>query len=340
MKLSVTMPSHNVGTRINANILNACSMGGGDVEVVIRDNSGNEEKRNFLSQIKEENCRILIVDECSGAENATCLMDAAEGQFAFFVADDDFTNAFSIPSILEEIDRIKDDKTIIGTTGVSIVDEALKTHIADFAHLNAPTPLERFTPFLNIGWPSVFQFAPLRLGVQRDVWSFASRLPVYLSYHDLLMNCMFLMHGRVTSLKRFFYQYYNLNWKDEAAHLVSDAQFFQRAGLDTSGVRLLWLIAAFEGMQTFASKYQRVQVSDNERQALGVFWFRHWFSRFLEASLVRQSHDAKFDAQALTLAKKWRVNGAINLSELLTDITEYYALSSPEVAQRYYDFWK
>jgi hypothetical protein len=339
MKLSVVMPSHNVGRHVNLNILNACSMGGSEVEVIIRDNSGNPEKRDFLSRIQTTNCRILSVDECPGEENTKRLIDEATGEFVFFIADDDYANSYAIPSILAEIDLIRDDPAIVGTTGIMIVDDTPQTYFVCFDDLNKPDPVDRFQSFLRGYWPSVFQYSPVRLSALRDIWSFSSTLPVYVCYHDLLMNCMLLMHGRLTYRQRFLYQYYNANWSSPEQHLNSEANSFRNAGLDVSAVRVQWLIAAFEGAQTFASKYQRVQLPQEQRQALAFCWFNRWFPELRKVA-SRQVKGAKFDMQAQQLAGKWQTKKLVSLPELLTDISEYYALTSPEIGQRYYNFWR
>ena len=176
--------------------------------------------------------------------------------------------------------------------------------------------------------------------MMQEMWKFISKLPVFLSYHDWLINCIYLMHGRITYIDRYIYQYYNSNWATDELCLKTDAHYFRKAGLDTSAVRLQWLIAGFEGAQTFMSKYQGVQMPQNERQALAAYWFSHWYPSFINTSLSRQAPDAKFDAEAIKMAMKWRSTNEMRLDRLLTDIAEYFSLSSPEIAQRYYNFWR
>ena len=339
MKLSVCMPSHNAGLRIHLNILNACSVAADEVEVIVRDNSGNKEKQGFLSQIHKKNCHITSVAECSGQENTKRVIDMATGEFVFFIADDDYINSYGIAPILAELEAIRDTPDVVGTTGVTIVDDTPQTDFVMFSHLNTPDPLERFQQFLGSRWPSVFQFSPVRLSVLRDVWSFSSTLPVYVCYHDLLMNCMLLMHGRLTSQHRYFYHYYNANWSNREQHLKSAAMSFRNAGLDESAVHVQWLIAAFEGAQTFLSKYQRVEIPQEQRNALANCWFNRWIHTFIREP-PNKIEGAHFDAQALQLAGKWRGRLWFDRMELLTDISEYYSLSSLEIGRRYYDFWQ
>jgi hypothetical protein len=339
-KLSIMMPSHNVGTRTNINILNASLMGNDDVEVVIRDNSGNAEKRDFLSRIKENNCRIMSVDECPGRENFISLLNEVKGDFTFFVCDDDYANGYCLSSIVKRIKKIESFPDFIGIAGGALIDHDNGTDAVLFSGLHKRRNLTRVENLFKSNWPSVFQYSAMRTDILRTVWAFSETLPVYMSYHDMLMNSLALLHGRVVTIKRFFYQYYNSNWATHEQHLESDAGFFRRMGIDPSGVRLQWLIAAFEGARTFIEKYHSAPLSQEERGALASYWFGRFFQTFLERSTNREAEGARFDKIAFDLSVKWRWRSQISLDEILNDIVDFYALSSPEIASAYYEFWK
>ncbi|MFA5041385.1 MAG: hypothetical protein WC464_07115 [Bdellovibrionales bacterium] len=339
MKLSVVIPSHNIGPRINLNLLNASLMVAEDVEVIIRDNSGNQEKRDFLSGINEKNCRIICVDECSGSENYQALLNEACGEFIFTGSDDDVISGYSIPLLRPELDKIKDDPAIIGTTGIYIVENSDKSVITSFDTFDAPAALDRFKNFLDGGKPSIFQYSPIKRDVLMNVYGYMSSLPVELSFHDWLLNCLYLMHGRMTYKPLFLCQYINNNWSSPEQCLESDAKSWRRAGLDASGIRLQWLVCAFEGASAFLVKYRKAEMSEEERMHLALYWYNHWIP-MLNMSASRQAEGARFDKQALSLIEKWKSSAQTSLPNLLDDVAEYFALSSPEIAQRYHDFWK
>jgi hypothetical protein len=333
------MPTHNVGPRIRLNILNVCSLASDNLEVVIRDNSGDASKREFLQGMEGPNCRIIIVDECPGPVNTRAAITAATGEFVFFAADDDHVNSFGIPTLQAEIQKIVADPAIVGTSGIIVVDDGKCTTFQAFNRQFMPEPIDRLQGLLYTQWPSVFQYAPVRRNALMNVWKFASRLPVFVCYHDLLMNCLCLLHGRITYNERFIYQYFNTNWSNPELLLKSETASFVHAGIDASAVRLQWLIAAFEGAQAFLCKYTYADVPSAQRELLAQFWLQHWLARFTQ-SAWRQGEGGKFDAQALALALKWLVGRSSNLNDLLTDIAGFYALSSTEIAQRYFEFWR
>jgi hypothetical protein len=341
MKLSVVMASHNVGPRINANILNACSVAGDDVEVIIRDNSGNIEKRKFLEKIKNKNCHIILVDECPMDENHKRVIAKAQGEFIALRSDDDAFNSDAMPAMLAEIDKIRNHADIIGTAGITVIDDTKESELSRFNNLEMSDPVERFTNFLkHTKWLSVFQFSALRLSVARDAWDFRWTVPFQISYQDLLANCMMLAQGKVTHLERQTYHYCNLNWRDEAMHRKSNAAFFRNAGLDSSCVRLLWLIACVEGVQTFTRKHPAAALTESQRQSLAGCWYNHWFSSFRHNAIRDKTEDAQFDAQAMRLVQKWMTGEREDVPKMIADLSEHFSLSSPEIGQRFYNFWQ
>ena len=57
-----------------ARIAQACSWASPEIEVVIRDNSGDAQKRALIAQFARENCKVVSVDPCDGPENFTAAL--------------------------------------------------------------------------------------------------------------------------------------------------------------------------------------------------------------------------------------------------------------------------
>jgi hypothetical protein len=161
MKLSVVMMSCNVGLRTCLNILNACALGTDDVEVLICDTTGNAEKRRFLSEIHERNCRTISTDDGPGNTILNLLLDRTGGEFVFLATDEGYINCHSIPWICKEIDRVANDLTTVGITGIFAVEGADETSLLPFDGLSAPIALDRLKNVLGVG-VDVCQYSPFR----------------------------------------------------------------------------------------------------------------------------------------------------------------------------------
>jgi hypothetical protein len=335
MMLSVIMTSPNAGSRAVSHVLELCSTGCEDVEIIIRDTSGSDEKRIILEQVQQKNCKIIFASPCSAQENLGILLKEAAGEFVLLADDSYFTNSYAISSILAEILRIRDTSEIIGTTGLFAIDEAKQTSFAGFKNLDTQAPpAARLKVFLADQIGSI-QFSPIRREVAKNVHAFRSTLPISLPTHQALVNGLYLTHGRITYVKRYFCRY---SVVAPDAGLQIAMQYFRDAGLDGSGVHLLGLITAFEGAQSLAQKYQRDDFSGKQRNECATTWLLHWLANFIIGP-ISATTDNTFDAHAITVADKWRRAKTFSPETVLADIVGHFNLSSPKTAQAYYDFW-
>ena len=57
--------------------------------MIVRDNSGNAEKRSLITHFRNDYCKIASVDPCEPVENYSEILKSASGDFIFCLADDD-----------------------------------------------------------------------------------------------------------------------------------------------------------------------------------------------------------------------------------------------------------
>ena len=60
MQLSILIPTHRNDLLACSRIAQACSWAGPKLEVIVRDNSGNAEKRNLLAQFKRDHSEYRV----------------------------------------------------------------------------------------------------------------------------------------------------------------------------------------------------------------------------------------------------------------------------------------
>ena len=338
VKLSIVMPTNRTGLSAWARILDACSCANDQVEVIVRDNSGDPKKADAISRLSGKNCRILVAEPCGPAENSEKAAGLARGDFIFFVADDDILPQLATSPILETIDRYSQDRSVSGITGDYVIEWSRKTTLLRYPPLDAPAALQRIAPFLGARLNVFFYSVVRRQLIQDALLSFARSLPFQFVFMDWLVALMYLASGRFVGIERALYHPDITNWDSEASFRICLRSYHQ-CGLDGSALRLQCLLQAFEGAKIVLGKYPGIHLSPDERQAVAALWFRHWHAEFCK-SLDWTDPASRFDQQALALCRKWSQITDISLEPLLTDLAGYFSLSNPEGAQKYFNFWR
>ena len=338
VKLSIVLPTNRTGPSAWARILDACSCANDQVEVIVRDNSGDPRKADAISRLSGRNCRVIVAEPCGAPENFEEAAGLAKGDFIFFVADDDILPRLAIPPILKTIDRYSQDRSVGGITGDYIVEWSRKTTLVRCPPLDAAAASQRIAPFLEAHL-NVFFYSVVRRQILHDVvLSFVRSLPFRFIFTDWLVTLLYLASGKFVGIQRALYRPNIINWDSEASFRICVRSYHQ-CGLDGSALRMLCLLQAFEGAKIVLGKYPGIDLSPDERQAVAALWFRHWHAQFCK-SLDWTDPASRFDQQALALCRKWSQITDISLEPLLTDLAGYFSLSNPEGAQKYFNFWR
>jgi hypothetical protein len=120
IRLSIIIPSNRDSPTALARIYQACSWAGPQTEVIIRDNSGSASKARFLTNIRRENCHIIVTDPCGPHENMWSAFDQAKGDFVFFLSDDDFCFDRAVAELPGKIEQVGDD--VVGVSGAIVIE--------------------------------------------------------------------------------------------------------------------------------------------------------------------------------------------------------------------------
>jgi tetratricopeptide (TPR) repeat protein len=340
-KLSLVMPTNRTGLATCARILDACSCADENVEVIIRDNSGDAAKRDILSRISVENCRVLLVDPCDAVENSRKATALSQGEFVFCIADDDVLHRASINPTLELIGRCAADKSVIGITGTYLIDGYGGTRVFRYPQLDSKSAQYRVGNYLKDIGSNAINYSVLRRSVLNTVLSFCSKVPLWFSFSDQILALMYLACGRFGRIEQILYQYNCLNWDSPERALQSDLRYLRHCGLDGATVRFMWLICGFEGAKIVQGKLNILELSRNERENLATLWMQNMYSRFLVTMSHRTDPTSHLDREALSLCNKWKgTSPPLNFEPLLADISEFFSLTDRAIGEKYYEFWK
>lgn len=338
MQLSILIGTNRPGLLACSRIAQACSWAGPDVEVIIRDNSGNAEKAALLPQFQRENCNIIIAEPCDPLTNISAIMGLAKGEFIFILADDDAYFDHAIAALPGVIAQAKDDPSVVGITGTYAIELAQQSGAVEYKNIDSDDLTTRIAGFLTYSGPNILQYAPVRRELVLRIFNFLKSQPFLFSFHDQINCLLYLMNGKFVSLKRFLYLYELGPWEKTETAQERDVAFYKAAGLDPAINKLHWLLCAFEGAVLIRNSDLFPNYPLAQRQPIADLWFSQVFQRFLGHQ--RLTFGSPFTEQADGFCEALKsASGSLSFESLLTGITGFMAQFSEQSAERYFDFW-
>jgi hypothetical protein len=338
MLLSILIPSHRSDLQACSRIVQASAWAGPDLEVIVRDNSGNEDKRNLLRQIRNEHCRIEIVDECGAIENHTELVKLARGEYIFVIADDDFAFDRAMTSLPGLISQHARDGSVVGLTGMYAVEHSQGSSIVGYDNLDAADVVARINGYLSYQGVNVMAYSPVRKEMFRRIYDFLLAMPFPFSFHDQITCLLYLLNGKFARVRRLMYLYDVGEWEKPESAQKRDLDFLNASGLDPSVNKLHWFICAFEGAVLIRNSDIFPDYPLAQRQAMADRWFAAMFMRF--ANSRRDAFGSRFSRDADLLCDRWRGSaGRLSFHDMLADISNFMALSSKDNAEKFFRYW-
>jgi Glycosyl transferase family 2 len=338
MQLSILIATNRPGLLACSRIAQACSWAGPDIEVVIRDNSGDAQKRALLAQFQRDNCKVIIAEPCDVLTNTTEILKHAKGEFIFLIADDDFCFDHAIAALPGVIEQFGKDSTVVGVTGTYVVEASNDSSIAIYPDAESDDVIKRVVGFLGYGGPNILHYAPVRRELVQRVFAFMNTLPFLFSFHDQIFCLLYLLNGKFIRLQRLLYLYDVGVWEAGESAQKKDVDFYTTAGLDPAINKLHWFLCAFEGAALTLNSDLFPEHSIAERQAVTNSWFEAMFARF--KGHERLTFGSPFSSDAEKLCAKLRaMEGTKSFDGMLTDICAVFDLFSKSHAQNYFDFW-
>ena len=338
LQLSILLPTNRHGPVAISRIAQACSWAAPKIQVVVRDNSGNAEKRALLPHFEREHCEIISVDPCEPLENYSELLRLAKGDFVFCMSDDDQCIDRAILALPEVIERSGGDPTVAAVTGAYALESPQGTSVFAYKDVDSDDPAARVAGYLSYGGPNMLFYSVLRRQVAERVLDFMKAMPVYLSFHDQILCLLYLLSGKYIKLQRLFYVYDIGVWGTRETAQKRDIDFYQAAGLDPAANKLQWLLCGFEGAAMIMNATEVPAYPVPQRQAIADLWFTAMFARFKRDA--RTTYDSPHTDEADKLcAKIAGSTGQLSFERVLADISGFFGLFSKQRAQAYFDFW-
>jgi len=338
MQLSILLATNRTSLLACSRIAQVCSWAGPNIEVIVRDNSGDLRKRQLLPHFQRDHCNIIIAEPCDGPTNFSEILRLAKGEFVFPMADDDFCFDGAIASLPGVLGKYSKDSSVVGVTGAYAVEGSQGTSIASYQNAESDDVVARVDGYLSYSGPNVFVYAPMRREIVQRVFAFMNELPFYFSFHDQIFSLLYLLNGKFVKLQRLLYLYDVGPWGAAETAQKRDVDFYKEAGLDPAINKLHWFLCGFEGAVLARNSDIFPDYPIAQRQVIADRWFSGMFMRF--KGHPRLTFESRFTGEADKLcAKLLTSTGQLSFQGMLAEICSLIALFSKDHAQRYHDFW-
>jgi hypothetical protein len=338
VQLSILLPTNRHGPLAISRVAQVCSWAGPKIQVIVRDNSGNPEKRALLKSLQRDHCQIISVDPCEPQENYSKLLALAEGEFIFSTSDDDQCVDRAILALPDLIERSAKDASVTAVTGLYALETPQGTSIVNYKDVDSDDPAARVAGYLSYPGPNMLFYSVLRRQTADRIFRFMKAMPVYLSFHDQILSLLYLLNGKYVRLQRLFYIYDVGVWGAADSSQKCDIDFYTAAGLDPAANKLQWLLCGFEGAALIMNSTDFPDYPPSQRQAIADQWFAVMFARFKRDP--RTTYESPFTDEANRLcAKILTSTGQLSFEKILADVSGFFALFSKQRAQSYFEFW-
>ena len=319
-------------------IAQACSWACPQIQVIVRDNSGDAQKRDVIGRFQRDHCTIVSSEPCDGTTNFAEGLRLATGEFVFAIADDDLYFDRAITGLPAIIDAHSNDPRVVGMTGAYSIETSSGSALVEYQNIGSDEVTSRVAGYLTARAASVLFYSPHRRAMVQRIFDFTCSLPAYFSFHDQIICLIYLLHGKYIAMPRIIYGYDIGPWQTREGSDQQDTAFYTRAGLDPAINKLHWFICGFEGAVLARNSDLFPDPGPRRRQAIADQWFAVMFARFLQSP--RYTADSPYTAQAEAVCQKLRASqGQLSFEGMLADIAGLMGVFAPDLAQRYFQFW-
>jgi hypothetical protein len=215
------------------------------VEVVISDNSGDDEKEKYITGAYGDRVKYIHCPGISAADNVSSAMLGTSGEFIMMCADDDVIVKMS--PLFPHRDDISE-KTVVIRPTIALYDRSrgvTRFDAFDIVGGNARSRVDRYFSLHGLKNTTYYSF------VRRDVAIESLRLatlhPLSASgYYDWAMVISYVAFGDLIAENRMIYAYDESKWSDAESSGTSLLSAFKAAGFGPHTADFLWFLVAID----------------------------------------------------------------------------------------------
>ena len=338
MKLSLFIPTHYGNIQHYASIfsvLQASEIPG--FEVVISDNSGDDEKFNFLARFESENIRIF---RGPSEFNHLFALEQTRGEYVMPIGDDDILLPSSLPSLMRQLENTP---SAIGSCGIYGRSSASGYDFTSLAMLDQPYLAERMKGLLaTIPYGNPLYYTITRREAARKAYKLFAEIPNVQCYHDHIVTLFFVNAGPYCLSDQPYFIYNFKNWSSVRERIDSELRHLRAHRLPPSLVLVQRLMLVVEGFFLIQSKHFSI-LDPRDRQQASIAWCLEW----LKTWLISLS-EGYFDCEEVTtcrffplvndIVQRYRDRTDFDTYEMLARFADLYTEINGS-GERYQQYW-
>lgn len=283
--LSICIPSHAPLTAARASIESALALlPYGDIEVVVSDNSEDNEKETFFCDMQRPGFRYLRSPFNDGFQNWRHVIDSARGEFIQMLGDDDIITAlpgFCTPTLVDLIGKIGFRPShAMFSTGRGV-------HRPTNFAIDGERALDRVQDFLvKNGGSNVTLYSAIRSSVWRDLYAgYLAHHPTRAGFTDWSLTYALLSTAPMSYESNLLYLYNSVNWDSEAKIRASNQRGIEAGGLPPEAEQIQAVMQAVDGFVAISRADSTV--SNDEKLEAGLHIVGAYFRCFIAAMKKR-----------------------------------------------------
>jgi len=312
MKISIIIPTNRTSYAAIARVLEIAALDPGKFELIVRDNSENTAKRDLLARIESPTVKLTEAPNRGATENAVEALRLATGDFAYFLADDDWLSVIGLSQLHALAAKHASDDSVVCVTGTYLIETVAGSGFLRYTGVDSHDANQRLEGYIKANAPNVLYYSAVRRSLLTFCMDFVNTLPYKFSFHDISMVLLYLASGRTLQVDRVVYTYDQSEWETTEGTLAKDRAWYAKAGLPIETDRLHWLICGLEGALMLKSSLLGGNANYDAEQ-LSNLWFAAMFSRFRHWNREFGWNNTPVNEAAKKLSSKWVMQPEVNL---------------------------
>ncbi|QFY88665.2 glycosyltransferase [Magnetovirga frankeli] len=338
MKLSIIIPTNRAGRTAISIICEYIAFASDEIEVVIVDNSGNEEKSDFLKKLNGKNITYICNPDVNGKTNLKIGMEQASGEYIFIGTDDDVLLPSGFDSLIQLVFSSTYGVEVSAFTGRYYLDRSGEFQSFKYNPLDHDSPTERVMSFFHsAGGLNVILFSVIRRKFVEMFVKYYNNHPAVFHFNDLLLTASIIIFGKVYATNSPFFIYDMLNWNSSEASLSTHLNYYRQLDLDESLTVIHDLLLSLEVYHYLLGIKKGMGFSDDYNEAI----IRYFQIKHLNLKSTLRYHPerkGKYFKEACELREKWVNKEILGIEELKKDISEFLVMVNPEKMKGYLKF--